>query len=339
MQQTNLLHQRCQWVSYGLIAAALLLSLLGDLVPALLAGLLVYQAVRALAPKIRLRALQGQRGRLIIVAGLATLITGLIVGSITAAVIFFSTGEENLTLLFDKMAEILESSREILPHILVQYLPASVDDLRIQSIAWLREHASELQSAGKDAGLMIAHILVGLIIGALISLRAPQETSQLKPLAAALQTRISRLGNAFANVVFAQFKIASINAIATGIYLAVILPMFGIELPLVKTMIALTFVFGLLPVVGNLMSNTVIVIVSLSHSLIIAGVSLLYLIIIHKVEYFLNAKIIGNQIRARPWEILAAMLIMEVTFGMAGVVAAAIYYAYLKDELTSQNLV
>ena len=38
----------------------------------------------------------------------------------------------------------------------------------------------------------------------------------------------------------------------------------GIHLPLIKTMIAITFLVGLLPVIGNLISNTVIVVVSLS---------------------------------------------------------------------------
>ena len=42
---------------------------------------------------------------------------------------------------------------------------------------------------------------------------------------------------------------------------------------------------------------------------------------------------------ARAWEILVAMLIMEAAFGITDVVAAPIYYAYLKDELKSHGLV
>jgi len=41
--------------------------------------------------------------------------------------------------------------------------------------------------------------------------------------------------------------------------LAGVLPLLGIHLPFVKTMIAVTFLAGLLPVIGNLISNTVIV--------------------------------------------------------------------------------
>ena len=100
-----------------------------------------------------------------------------------------------------------------------------------------------------------------------------------------------------------------------------------------------TFVVGLLPILGNLVSSTVIFIVSLSQSLLVALVSLAYLVVIHKLEYFLNARIIGGQIRARAWELLIAMLIMESLFGIAGLIAAPIYYAYLKDELRARGLV
>ncbi|MDO9190735.1 MAG: hypothetical protein Q7U24_12740, partial [Sulfurimicrobium sp.] len=128
-------------------------------------------------------------------------------------------------------------------------------------------------------------------------------------------------------------------ALFTAIYLVVVLPLFGVNLPLVKTLIIITFLAGLLPVVGNLISNSVIVIVSLGQSLQVAIASLLFLIVIHKLEYFLNARIIGTQIRSQAWELLLAMLAMEAAFGLMGVVAAPIYYAYLKSELVKKNLI
>ena len=148
-----------------------------------------------------------------------------------------------------------------------------------------------------------------------------------------------KLGGAFRRVVFAQVRISLINTVFTAIYLAVVLPLFGVNLPLVKTMIAITFIAGLLPVIGNLISNTVIVIVSLAYSPYVAIASLTFLVVIHKLEYFLNAKIIGTQIQSRAWELLIAMLAMEAAFGIAGVVAAPIYYAYVKSELMERGLV
>jgi predicted PurR-regulated permease PerM len=118
-----------------------------------------------------------------------------------------------------------------------------------------------------------------------------------------------------------------------------VLPLFGIHLPFTKTLIIITFLAGLLPVIGNLISNTVIVIVSLSASLAVAIGSLAFLILIHKLEYFLNARIVGTQIRASAWELLLAMLVMESAFGLAGLVAAPIYYAYLKEELMTRGMI
>ena len=129
------------------------------------------------------------------------------------------------------------------------------------------------------------------------------------------------------------------RSLTLALYLAAALPLFGVHLPLTKTMIVVTFVAGLLPVVGNLVSNSVIFVVSLAHSPGVAISSLAFLVLIHKLEYFLNARIVGAEIRARAWELLTAMLLMESAFGLAGLVAAPICYAWLKDELVSRRLI
>jgi predicted PurR-regulated permease PerM len=103
--------------------------------------------------------------------------------------------------------------------------------------------------------------------------------------------------------------------------------------------VLVTFICGLLPVLGNLISNTIIFVIGLSVSLWVAVAALTFLILIHKLEYFLNARIIGTQIRARAWELLIAMLLMEAAFGIGGLIAAPIYYAYLKRELEAKALI
>ena len=125
----------------------------------------------------------------------------------------------------------------------------------------------------------------------------------------------------------------------TAIFLLGVLPLLGIHVPLAKTLVVATFIVGLLPVIGNLISNTAITIAGLSVSLGVGIAALAFLILIHKLEYFLNARIVGTQIRARAWELLLAMLLMEAAFGLPGVVAAPIYYAYLKLELEAWGLV
>ena len=79
--------------------------------------------------------------------------------------------------------------------------------------------------------------------------------------------------------------------------------------------------------------------VSLAHSPQVAISSLAFLVVVHKLEYFLNAKIVGSQINARIWELITAMLLMEALFGLSGLVAAPVVYAWIKDELTRIGLV
>lgn len=145
------------------------------------------------------------------------------------------------------------------------------------------------------------------------------------------------LVEAFGAVVFAQIRIALVNTVLTAVYLLGVLPLLGMPLPWVGTLVAATFVASLLPVVGNLVSNTVIVVLSLTHSIATAGLSLAWLVIIHKLEYFLNAQIIGIRIRASAWEILVVMIVLEAIFGLAGLVSAAIIYAQVKNTLRERG--
>jgi predicted PurR-regulated permease PerM len=324
------------WV---LSAAALFLILHLHLLSALLSGLLVYELVHILTPFLRIRRLTGKRAKLVVVALLAVLVVLLLVSLIWGSVLFFRNEPESISALLKKMAEIIDGLRGKLPGWLVDFLPGDVEDIRTLAVGWLHEHAGEVQTVGRKAGRITAHVLIGLVIGGLISLREASPSHKFRPLAGALVGRISRMSDAFRLVVFAQIRISAINTVFAALYLAVLLPLLGIHLPLVKTMIAITFVTGLLPVVGNLISNSIITVVSLSHSPSVALGSLVYLVLIHKLEYFLNARIIGSQIRAHAWELLVAMLVMEAAFGISGVIAAPIYYAYIKSELSDRGLV
>jgi predicted PurR-regulated permease PerM len=83
------------------------------------------------------------------------------------------------------------------------------------------------------------------------------------PLINALRYRLGTLTTAFDKVVFAQVKISVLNTTLTALYLLVALPLFGIHLPMAMILVLFTFAVGMLPVVGNLVSNTLIVVISL----------------------------------------------------------------------------
>lgn len=325
-----------------LAAAALFLVLELHLLPALLAGLLVHELVHLIGAPLQ-RRISSARGKLIAVALLAVVVVGATAAAVVGALAFFRSDAGSLASLFGKMAQIIDDARASIPPWLLEYLPQSGEDaageLQTASADWLRHHAAELGAIGKEAGRALAHILIGIIIGAMVATREAVAGEALGPLAAALAERAHRIADAFRRIVFAQVRISLLNTVFTALYLAAVLPLFGVHLPLTKTLIAVTFVAGMLPVIGNLVSNTIIVIVSLAHSPQTAVASLVFLIVVHKLEYFLNARIVGSQIKASAWELLTAMLLMEAVFGLPGVVAAPIVYAWVKDELKSVGLV
>jgi predicted PurR-regulated permease PerM len=326
--------------SWILAAAGLFLVLQLHLLAALVGGLAVYELVHILARRL-LFVGSGARDtrKYLAITLLAVAIVSALTLSIFGVIAFFRSGQGNLPALLGKMADIVEGSREHLPLWLARELPANSEELKNDVVLWLREHAGELQTFGAEIGRTLVHALIGMVIGALVSLNETRQVRRDAPLATALTERASRLGEAFRRIVFAQVRISAINTLLTALYLVVLLPLLGVRLPFTKTLIAITFLAGLLPVVGNLISNTVIVIVSFSYSLGVALGSLIFLVVIHKLEYFINARIVGTEIQARAWELLLVMLAMEAAFGIAGLIAAPIYYAYLKSELSARGLI
>jgi predicted PurR-regulated permease PerM len=325
-------------IAAAAIAAALLwLVLRFDLLPALLAGLLVFELVHVLT--MRLNFVRERRARMVAVAFLAAVVVGLLSLAAFASLLFFRSDTGGYVLLLKKSAEVIQSWRGLLPPWLVHTLPTDAEGLQSSIVTWLKEHLAAVQTFGQEGTRILIRVLIGMVIGALIALRQADPPVNYRPLALALANRAARFGAAFRHVVFAQVRIAALNAALTAFYLVLVLPLLGVHLPLVKTMIAVTFIAGLVPVFGNLVSNVVVVIVSLSVSPFVALGSLVYLIAIHKLEYFLNARLVGTRIEARAWELLLAMLLMEAAFGVAGLIAAPIYYAYLKDELSARGWV
>lgn len=329
-----------EWTAWALMALALVFTLEARLLPALLAGLLVYELVAMLAPKFVSGRLSHSRAKMVVVALISATVLAILIGAVVGAVAYYKAEGGSYAALLAKMAEVIENSRALLPPWAAQYLPQGDESqIRATLSEWLRTHAAEIRTFGGTAGHALAMVVIGLIIGSFVALNEGRERHHLGPLAQAMTQRVEFLGESFRKVVFAQIRISALNTFLTGLYLAVVLPAFGVNLPFVTTMIVITFVVGLMPVLGNLVSNTVIVIISFNHSLHVAFASLAFLVIIHKLEYFVNARIIGGQIKAYTWELLTAMLVMEAAFGIPGVIAAPVFYAYLKRELSERGLI
>lgn len=330
---------RYDWIAWGLAVAALIFVLKTHLLPALLAGLMVYSLVQLLTPRLAITSLGGEGRRWLAVLMVASAVIAGMAALGFAIASFFRASDESIPALFQRMAEIIDQSRDRLPDWLLANLPDNAEDLRRSVTEWLRVHAQSLQTASTEFLRGLAHVIIGMVVGAMLALQAARGPRELAPLTSVFIHHGRRIADSFRRVVFAQVWISAINTLLTWAYLVLILPSLDINLPLTKTLVALTFVVGLLPIIGNLISNTAIFVVSMSQSLVLAFASLSYLVLIHKLEYFLNARIIGGHIRARAWELLLAMLAMEAAFGISGLIIAPMAYSYFKDELRDKGLV
>lgn len=327
-----------RWLSLVVVPGGLLLLLPLHLLGCFIAGFVVYELVNALTPHFQ-KIISGDRARWLVVALISTVVVSGLIAAVTGIISFLMDDVQNSAVFNARVASLLEDAQSRLSPVMSHYLPTNIEELQRQFLKWLREHIVMLQNIGKNAAHTFITMLIGMVLGAIVSLQRDDSAQPYPPLKAELLQRMQLLASAFRNIVFAQFKISLINTVLSTAFLFGVLPLFGIHLPLAKTLVVATFVFGLIPVIGNLLSNTLIFIVGLSLSLWVALLVLSYLIIIHKVEYFLNARIVGTRINARSWEILLAMLVFESAFGLPGVIAAPIYYAYLKNELRHAALI
>lgn len=323
--------------SYSLMLIALLLILKKGLVVVLLSGLLVYSLVHLLVPTIE-RKFDGHRSRMIAVVLLSgiTMVTLVTLG--WWLVVYLRGENGGINAVLQKMADIIDASRYQLPQWMAVYLPDGSNELQMSMTTWLREHASEAKLVGQEVLYTVVHLFLGMMIGSMVALQSTEKYQGMGLFAAALMERIRNFHLIFQKVVYAQVRISFVNTVLTAIYL-MILSLVGVHLPLMKTMIAITFFAGLIPVIGNVISNTVIIVVCLAYSIDVAIASLIFMVVMHKLEYFLNARIIGTQLKAHAWELLVSLLVMETLFGLPGMVLAPIVYAYIKKELHDQGWV
>jgi predicted PurR-regulated permease PerM len=239
--------------------------------------------------------------------------------------------------LLHHLANTVLQIREKLPPDLAGYLPIGITEAQAWLVEYLQSQArslTHLGSVGLRGGLLV---YVGLIVGALM-VGTPRPVSQ-GPLRDALRQRGADFMLSFKQIVVAQFWIAAFNAACTALFLLVALPLADVSIPYTGALIMLTFVAGLIPIVGNLLCNGVLTLAGVSVAPMVGVACLLFLIAIHKFEYFINAKIVGKRTSTSAWELLTVMFIGEAVFGLSGLVAAPLLYAYTKRELRSSGLI
>lgn len=321
--------------SFVLAAIVCLAVLVYGLLPGLLAVCLGYLATSALVGKGRLR---GPRlGPAWAAAVVITMpIVALTVLFANAKGVVFGAVAQYQALLHHLAGTVLEI-RQKLPPDLAAHLPDELLAAQSWLVDYLQSQAHALTGFG-TAGLRGSLLVyVGLVVGALM-VGTPTPLAN-GPLRGALRQRGSDFMNAFRQIVVAQFWIAAFNAGCTAAFLWLALPLAGVSIPYSATLVGLTFVAGLIPIVGNLLCNSVLTVAGVSVSPAVGLACLLFLVAIHKFEYVINARVVGQRTNTAAWELLTVMFIGEAVFGVAGLVAAPLYYAYAKRELHDAGLI
>jgi predicted PurR-regulated permease PerM len=131
----------------------------------------------------------------------------------------------------------------------------------------------------------------------------------------------------FRRVMGGQVIIALINTAISSTAI------FGLRLPHPFLMLFVVFFCGLFPVVGNLISNTVLIVnATVSIGIWGSAVCMVLLIAIHKLEYFLNSKIIGGIVRLPMAVSLGALIFCEVLLGIPGLILAIPLMLFIRHE-------
>ncbi|HEY0551310.1 MAG TPA: AI-2E family transporter [Verrucomicrobiae bacterium] len=207
--------------------------------------------------------------------------------------------------------------------------------LRELTIRTVKREAADL---GKYAGVALvqfAAVLIGIVVAVSLFINSRFDLATDKPAqsnnlytttATEIAHRFATFYESFATVMGAQIAISAINTILTAGFL------FWNHLPYAKVLVGVTFLCGLLPIIGNLISNTLIVGIAFTISPKMALFALIFLVVLHKTEYFLNSKIIGDRIQNPMWLTLIGLVLGEKLMGIPGMILAPVILHYIKVE-------
>lgn len=185
-----------------------------------------------------------------------------------------------------------------------------------------------VRNFGGAGFFVFLQLVFALILG--VSAGLMQARPDPKPLAAAWTHTMEQYVRCFTLLMGAQVYVSAWNTFCTAIFIYAILPFFDVILPFRELLLMFTAVASLIPAAGNVMANTLILVLTIRHGPFVAAGSVTYLFVIHKLEYFVNGYIIGRNVRASVPEMLIAIILGETAFGLPGLITAPVTYAFLK---------
>src|SRR5438132_2957024 len=327
--------------AWTLIGGLILYVLIMRVVAALIGGLALYLILDRLAQSLEKR-IPGMAARTTAVILVTLIGGGLIVGALAFSISFLQHHVDTLPAMMQQMADILRSTRVWLGGYGRQLIPdvmTDAENIKGAIVLWLKAHAEAVRIAGGTFSIGLLHVFMGMLLAIVIFFRhVTHHDESLRPLAFYLTEKVDRFANVFSRIATAQIKVSAINTLIVAVYLTILLSI-GKAIPFMTTVIAITFICGLVPIFGNIVSNAVLVILSLGVSEGTAIASLIFVLALSKLQYVLTSRMVGGNTNSQAWEILFSIIIGEAAFGVAGVGMAPVVYAFVKRELRERGLV
>jgi predicted PurR-regulated permease PerM len=213
--------------------------------------------------------------------------------------------------------------------------------LRVLALNEVKDRLANVGGYIRAAIFEIATLIIGLVVAVSLFLNARWQVegdphavsdSLYALVSMELALRFKTFYRSFGTVIGAQIIISTINTGLTAAFLSYY------SFPYASVIIVFTFLCGLLPILGNLMSNTLIIGVAFTLSPQLAFFSLIFLVVIHKLEYFLNSKIIGDRIKNPMWLTLLGLVLGERMMGIPGMILAPVVLHYIKVEASRSKV-
>jgi predicted PurR-regulated permease PerM len=210
-----------------------------------------------------------------------------------------------------------------------------VESLKALVMEKIRHQVGYLGNFAKLATKEFAFLLIGIVVACSLFLNPAMDLEKgrhrLRNNLYTLTTdqivaRFRSFYRSFETVMGAQIIIALINTAFTAIF------SLAIHLPHALIVIGVTFMCGMLPIIGNIISNSLITAIAFTISPQLAISALIFLIVLHKLEYFLNSKIVGTRINNPVWLTLLGLILAERLMGVPGIILAPVILHFIKVE-------
>jgi len=206
----------------------------------------------------------------------------------------------------------------------------NVYELREVVITEIKDNANSITKASGLLTIGFLHLLIAILVAILAFFSDPQEDyapNLFDALRRECNARLKTLMGGLEKVLGIQVAISAAYTAVTLVFLLVM----GFSNVVFLTVA--TFLFGVLPIIGNIISNTIIVAAGLTMSTRHAFFAMIFLILIHKSGYFCYGRVLGSSMKVPMWQTLLAILIGEIVLGVPGIILAPTLLHYAKEEL------